>query len=233
MSRPKITLQEWLGEEKVLKKKFLNQELNLSNTFGLLNYQQFHNGTRYITDRFGNNHQTENAILDNIPVKISEFCFDKLKGKFRIFKNKEKNSNLIKKQYKFSKETVKLIKNIKIEFNLPREENVIENLINHHLNNESLKQNKIKLQTKEIKLDVLKLEIEDNNQKIYDLTLENKILKDKIKYIIYLLAVSYLKNEHLKDIIQDHDLPSEYSKPTEEKIQNKVFEINELLKETL
>lgn len=233
MSRPKIMLQEWLSKEQALKKKFLIQELNQSNFYGLLKNQQAPNGTIYITDRFENNHQTENAILENTPIKISELCFNKLKDKFRIFKNKEKKLNLIKKQYNFSKETVHLIKKIKTELNLLREEQVIENLINNHINNITLQQNKIKLQTKEIKLDILKLEINENNQKIYDLTLENKILKDKIKNIINLLAVSDLKNEHLKDTLQDHNLSSAPPTPSQEKIQNKIFEINNLLKESL
>lgn len=160
MSRPKITLQEWLGKEQVLKKKFLNQELNQANNFGLLRFQQEHNGEFYITDRFGDNHQTEKTRLEDKEIRISSFCFDKLKDKFRIFKNKEKKSNLIKKQYNLSKETVNLIKKIKTNLNLPREENVIENIINHYINNESIQQNKIKLQTKEIKLDILNIEIE-------------------------------------------------------------------------
>ncbi|MFH4307082.1 hypothetical protein WAJ73_19890, partial [Acinetobacter baumannii] len=65
----------------------------------------------------------------------SKFCFDKLKPKFRTFKSKSKDSFLIKKQYKLSKETVNSIKEIKNEFNLPREENVIENIITGHINN--------------------------------------------------------------------------------------------------
>jgi hypothetical protein len=233
MSRPKISLQEWLGKEQALKKKFLIQELNPSNFYGLLQNRKTPNGTIHIEGRFGNNQQTENAILENTPIKISEVCFDKLKGKFRIFKNKEKKLNLIKKQYNFSKETAYLIKKIKTELNLLREEEVIENLINSHTNNATLHQNKIKIQTKEIKLDILKLEIEENNQRIFDLTLENKILKDKIKDIMYMLAASHLKNEYLKDNLQNYDLSYEFPTPSEDKILKKVFELNDLLKESL
>ncbi|MFH4410770.1 hypothetical protein WAJ69_22360, partial [Acinetobacter baumannii] len=79
------------------------------------------NGEIHISDRNQSNNLTEKAALNGMFISISKFCFDKLKPKFRTFKSKSKDSFLIKKQYKLSKETVNSIKEIKNEFNLPRE----------------------------------------------------------------------------------------------------------------
>lgn len=44
--------------------------------------------------------------------------------------------------------------------------------------------------------------------------------------------MSSLENEYLKDTLQDQDTFSEYSTPSDEKIKNKILEINNLLKES-
>ncbi|NNG75033.1 hypothetical protein HLH10_01610 [Acinetobacter sp. ANC 4277] len=234
MTRPKIMLQEWLGKEQTLKNEFLKQELDELNYHGLLKTQLNHNGINCITDRLGNNPYTQRVMLNNTTqLEVSEFCFNKLKEKYRTFKKNKKDSNLLKKQYKFSKETINSIKKLKIDKNLTREENVIENLINLYLNNKTIQQNTVKLQTKPIKLDILNLEIDKNLQKIYELELQNKYLRDEIKKIKSLLALSYLRNDHLKDIIQDNGLDASHPKPSNEMIERKIFEITDLLKESL
>lgn len=233
MTRPIIMLQEWLDKEKTIKLRFIQHELNPLNPTGLLISQTGGNGEIHIFDRIQNNPLTEKAALNGNFIKISKFCFDKLKPKFRTFKNKEKDSSLIKKQYKLTKETVNSIKKIKEEFSLPREEYVIENIITGHINNKNVKLKIEKLKPKEIDLEAFKSIIDENKQEIYDLEHKNKNLEYKIKNITYLLAKSYLKNEHLEGILLENELTLEYSFLPEEKIQNKIFEINKLLKENL
>ena len=62
---------------------------------------------------------------------------------------------------------------------------------------------------------------------------KNKELEYKIKYLTHLLATSYLQNEHLESILLENELTIEYPVLPEEKIQNKIFEIYKLLKESL
>ena len=119
------------------------------------------------------------------------------------------------------------IKKIKTDLNFLREEQVIEHLIINHINNKTMHQTKIKLKTKEIKLDILNLEINNNNQKIYDLTYENNFLKNKIKNMSHFLAESHLNIEHFKDILLEHNLPTELPIHSEDKIQIKIIELNE------
>lgn len=233
MTRPIIMLQEWLDKEKTIKLRFIQHELNPLNPTGLLTSQTGGNGEIHIFDRIPNNPLTEKAALNGNFIKISKFCFDKLKPKFRTFKNKEKDSSLIKKQYKLTKETVNSIKRIKEEFSFSREEHIIENIITGHINNKNIKQKIEKLKAKEIDLEAFKFIIDNNKQEISYLDQKNKNLENKIKYITHLLATSYLKNEHLEGILLENELTLEYSVLPEEKIQNKIFEINKLLKESL
>ncbi|WP_180183010.1 hypothetical protein [Acinetobacter sp. YH01020] len=232
MTRPIITLQEWLDKEKTIKIRFIQHELNPLNPTGLLTSQIGGNGEIHIFDRIQNNPPTEKASLNGNFIKISKFCFDKLKPKFRTFKNKEKDSSLIKKQYKLSKETVNSIKIIKEKYSFPREEHVIENIITGHINDKNIQRKIEKLKPKEIELEAFKSIIDSNKQEIFDLDQKNKNLEYKIKYITHLLATSYLKNEHLEGILLENELTSEYSILPEEKIKNKIFEINKLLKES-
>ncbi|MFW1689648.1 hypothetical protein ACG9H2_06650 [Acinetobacter ursingii] len=231
MTRPIIMLQEWLDKEKTIKLRFIQHELNPLNPTGLLTSQTGGNGEIHIFDRIPNNPLTEKAALNGNFIKISKFCFDKLKPKFRTFKNKEKDSSLIKKQYKLTKETVNSIKRIKEEFNFPREEHVIENIITGHINNKNIKQKIEKLKPKEIDLEAFKSIIDENKQEINDLKNKKNNLEFKFNKIIYLLAVSDLENEHLKDIFQNQDLSSKCPTPSEEKIKNKILDINNLLEE--
>lgn len=231
MTRPKIMLQEWLGTEQRIKLQFIQHESNLLNSSGLLVSQTGDNGNIYISDRIQHNYLTEKSMLDGMSIAISEFCFDKLKQKYRTFKNKQKDSFLIKKQYRLSKETVNSIKIIKEEFNFPREEHVIENIITGHINNKNIKQKIEKLKPKEIDLEAFKSIIDENKQEINDLKNKKNNLEFKFNKIIYLLAVSDLENEHLKDIFQNQDLSSKCPTPSEEKIKNKILDINNLLEE--
>ena len=233
MTRPVIMLQEWLDKERTIKVQFIQHELNPLNPTGLLTSQKGHNGEIHISDRNQTNQLTEKAALNGMFISISKFCFDKLKPKFRTFKSKSKDSFLIKKQYKLSKEVVNSIKEIKNEFNFPREENVIENIITGHINKKNIKQKIEKLKPKEIDLEAFKFIIDNNKQEITNLNQKNKHLEYKIKYLTHLLATSYLKNEHLESILLENELTIEYPVLPEEKIQNKIFEINKLLKESL
>ena len=233
MTRPVIMLQEWLDKERTIKVQFIQHELNPSNPTGLLTSQTGVNGEIHILDRIQNNPLTEKAALNGMFISISKFCFDKLKPKFRTFKSKSKDSFLIKKQYKLSKEVVNSIKEIKNEFNFPREENVIENIITGHINKKNIKQKIEKLKPKEIDLEAFKFIIDNNKQEITNLNQKNKKLEYEIKYLTHLLATSYLKNEHLQSILLENELTIEYPVLSEEKIQNKIFEINKLLKESL
>lgn len=232
MTRPKIRLQEWLNTEQKIKLQFIEHEINLSNTTGLLMRRVENNESIYIFDRIQSTHLTERSMLNGMSIAISEFCFDKLKQKYRTFKNKQKDSFLIKKQYKLSKETVKSIKEIKNEYNFPREEYVIENIINDHINNKKVKQKIEKLKPKEIDFEALNFIINENKKEIDDLKNKKNNLEFKINKIINLLAISSLENEYLKDILQDQDIFSEHSTPSEEKIKNKILELNNLLKES-
>ncbi|MBH2029309.1 MAG: hypothetical protein I8H74_02335 [Moraxellaceae bacterium] len=233
MTRPKIRLQEWLGKEQRIKIQFIQHEINLLNPSGLLKSQTGHNGEIHIFDRNKSNHLTEKSMLNGISIAISEFCFEKLKQKYRTFKNKGKDSFLIKKQYKLSKETVNSIKKIKEEFSFPREEHVIENIVNGHVNDKNVKQKIEKLKPKEIDLEAFKSIIDNNKKEISNLDLKNKNLEYKIKYITHLLATSYLKNEYLEGILLKNELTPEYSIPPEDEIKNKIFEINCSLNESL
>lgn len=233
MTRPVIMLQEWLDKERTIKVQFIQHELNPSNPTGLLTSQTGVNGEIHILDRIQNNPLTEKAALNGMFISISKFCFDKLKPKFRTFKSKSKDSFLIKKQYKLSKETVNSIKEIKNEFNFPREENVIENIITGHINNINVQKKIEKLKPKEIDLAALNFIINENKQKIYDLEQENKNLEYKIQKITHLLAKSYLNIEYLENILLEHDLDSEYPTPPEDKFEKKVFEVNNSLTESL
>ena len=233
MTRPVIMLQEWLDKEKTIILRFIQHELNPLNPTGLLTSQTGGNGEIHIFDRIQNNPLTEKAALNGNFIKISKFCFDKLKPKFRTFKNKSKDSFLIKKQYKLSKEVVNSIKEIKNEFNFPREENVIENIITCHINNINVQKKIKKLKPKEIDLAALNFTINENKQKIYDLEQENKKLEYKIQKITNLLAKSYLNIEYLENILLEHDLDSEYPAPPEDKFEKKVLEINKSLTENL
>lgn len=219
MTRPKIRLQEWLNTEQKIKLQFIEHEINLSNTTGLLMRRVENNESIYIFDRIQSTHLTERSMLNGMSIAISEFCFDKLKQKYRTFKNKQKDSFLIKKQYKLSKETVKSIKEIKNEYNFPREEYVIENIINDHINNKKVKQKIEKLKPKEIDFEALNFIINENKKEIDDLKNKKNNLEFKINKIINLLAISSLENEYLKDILQDQDIFSEHSTPSEEKIR--------------
>lgn len=232
MTRPKIRLQEWLNTEQKLKLQFIEHELNPSNTSGLLMNLVNNNESIYISDRIQSNPLTEKSMLNSMHIAISEFCFDKLKQKYRTFKNKGKDSFLIKKQYKLSKETVKSIKEIKNEYNFPREEYVIENIINGHINNKNIKQKIEKLKPKEIDFEALNFIINENKKEIDGLKNEKNNLEFKINKIINLLAISSLENEYLKDVLQDQDIFSEHSTPSEEKIKNKILELNNLLEES-
>ena len=233
MTRPVIMLQEWLDKERTIKVQFIQHELNPLNPTGLLISQKGHNGEIHISDRNQSNNLTEKAALNGMFISISKFCFDKLKPKFRTFKSKSKDSFLIKKQYKLSKEVVNSIKEIKNEFNFPREENVIENAITGHINNINVQKKIEKLKPKEIDLAALNFIINENKQKIYDLEQENKNLEYKIQKITHLLAKSYLNIEHLENILLEHDLNSEYPAPPEDKFEKKVFEVNKSLTESL
>ncbi|MFW1935002.1 hypothetical protein ACG94V_17390 [Acinetobacter sp. ULE_I001] len=233
MTRPVIMLQEWLDKERTIKVQFIQHELNPSNPTGLLTSQTGVNGEIHILDRIQNNPLTEKAALNGMFISISKFCFDKLKPKFRTFKSKSKDSFLIKKQYKLSKEVVNSIKEIKNEFNFPREENVIENIITGHINNINVQKKIKKLKPKEIDLAALNFTINENKQKIYDLEQENKKLEYKIQKVTHLLAKSYLNIEHLENILLEHDLDSEYPAPPEDEFEKKVFEINKSLTENL
>lgn len=232
MTRPKIRLQEWLNTEQKIKLQFIQHEINLSNTSGLLISRVDNNESIYVFDRIQSNPLTEKSMLNGMSIAISEFCFDKLKQKYRTFKNKRKDSFLIKKQYKLSKETVKSIKEIKNEYNFPREEYVIENIINGHINNKNVKQKIEKLKPKEIDFEALNFIINENKKEIDDLKNEKNNLEFKINKIINLLAISSLENEYLKDVLQDQDIFSEHSTPSEEKIKNKILELNNLLEES-
>lgn len=232
MTRPKIRLQEWLNTEQKIKLQFIQHESNLLNPSGLLTSQTGYNGEINIIDRNQNNPLTEKSMLNGISIAISEFCFDKLKQKYRTFKNKQKDSFLIKKQYKLPKEIVNSIKELKNQYNFPREEHVIENIINGHINNKNVTQKIAKLKPKEIDLEALNFIINENKQKIYDLKNERNNLEFKINKIINLLAISSLENEYLKDVLQDQDIFSEYSTPSNERIKSKILEINNLLKES-
>lgn len=231
MTRPKIMLQEWLGKEQRIKIQFIQHEINLLNPSGLLKSQTGYNGEIHITDRIQSTPPTEKSMLNGMSIAISEFCFEKLKQKYRTFKNKQKDSFLIKKQYKLSKETVNSIKKIKEEFSFPREEHVIENIITGHINNKNIKQKIEKLKPKEIDFEALNFIINGKKQEIDDLKNEKNNLEFKINKIISLLAISDLENEYLKNTLQDQDISSEYSAPSEEKIRNKILEINNLLEE--
>lgn len=233
MTRPKIRLQQWLNTEQKIKLQFIQHESNLLNPSGLLTSQTGHNGEIHIIDRIQSTLPTEKSMLNGISIAISEFCLDKLKQKYRTFKNKQKDSFLIKKQYKLSKEVVNSIKEIKNEFNFHREENVIENIINGQINNINLQKKIEKLKPKEIDLAALNFIINENKQKIYDLEQENKKLEYKIQKITNLLAKSYLNIEYLENILLEHDLDSEYPAPPEDKFEKKVFEVNESLTESL
>lgn len=233
MTRPKIRLQEWLNTEQKIKLQFIQYESNLLNPFGLLTSQTGHNGETHIIDRIQSNRLTERSMLNGMSIAISEVCFEKLKQKYRTFKNKQKDSFLIKKQYKLSKETVNSIKKIKEEFSFPREEHVIENIITGHINDKNIKQKIEKLRPKEIDLEAFKSIIDNNKKEIYNLDLKNKNLEYKIKHITHLLATSYLKNEYLESILLKNELTSEYSIPPEDEIKNKIFEINCSLNESL
>lgn len=226
-------LQEWLGKERTIKLQFIQHESNLLNPSGLLTIQTDNNGDIYILDRIQNNQLTEKSMLDGMSISISKFCFDKLKPKYRTFKNKQKDSSLIKKQYKLSTDTVNTIKEIKSKFNFPREENVIENVVNGYINNINVQKKIEKLKPKEIDLEALNFIINENKQKIYDLEKENKKLEYKIQKITHLLAKSYLNIEHLENILLEHDLDSEYPAPPEDKFEKKAFEINKSLTENL
>ncbi|OTG86972.1 hypothetical protein B9T31_04980 [Acinetobacter sp. ANC 4558] len=239
MSRPEISLQEWLNTDVDQKMKFLQIEMDPKNADGILQYIPNQQENRiHIT--FRNN--TQNLELSGLfnynngqqyfisYVVLSFDQYNKLRAKYRRFDRKKNESGLLKKQYKFSQQTASNIKKLKNYWSLSREENVIENLINSHLNRKEIEQTKIQLNTKLIKANILNQAIDKLNKDIYDLNNKNEYLSKKIKEMEKLLAVEYLKSDHYKYLLDENKIETSISKIDEEKIQNKIMEIKENLK---
>lgn len=242
MARPEITLQEWLDTDVNQKIRFITNEIDQNNIHGVLNFypdkpmdkvnvvfkKNSMGGEIYGQLRFNTE---QGSFCYNISLTLVEY--NKLRAKYRCFNRKKNETNLLKKQYKISKQTVYHIRSLKNRWNLSREENVIENLINSYVNEEEIKKTKVQLNTKLIKFNTLHQEIDKLNKDVYELNNQNECLREKIKKMEELLASAYLKSDHYKDLLNENNIDISISKIDDEKIKNKIIEIKEILKESI
>lgn len=242
MSRSEITLQEWLNTDVKQKLKFIMNEMDPKNIHGVLTYD--HNQPAGRINLLFRNHSKELELYGVLQVNEEQnnFCFNlgltlmeynKLRAKYRRFNNKKNESNISKKQYRLSKETITYIKKIKKELNLSREECVIENSVNFYLNKQEVINTKVKLNTKTIKFNILNQEINKLNIDIQNLNNRNEYLSKKIKELEKILAESYLESDQYKYLLDKNKIETSLPKIDDEKIKNKVMKIKGILKEHL
>lgn len=147
MSRPKITLNEWLNTDLELKDKFIERELGLKNGYNLLKHEGNSilgtDSTIATPNLLNSHHHKFNGIW------LTAFEFEKLKAKYRVYKKNINDKDLIKKQYKFKEQTCKRILKLKGKNKFSREEEVIEFLLNEYNKKDNLDE-KVKVDWKHV-----------------------------------------------------------------------------------
>lgn len=246
MSRPKITLQEWLNSEQNKKIEFIKKECDQNSINGLLTFTSVDTppSTYKITYKNNFNNNVSHFVLGKLhfevnnhkiifDLSLTEEQYNQLRAKYRVYKKNLHDSALVKKQYKFSKQTSHNIQKLKNEWSVHREEQVIENLINSHLNKQEEKKTLVKLNLKLSRFNILTQDNDKLSQEIYVKNTHIKTLKTQLKEMEELLAKSYLKSDHYKEILKTHGIKTETPKTTDHIIRKKVLEIQEILKASL
>jgi len=129
MTRPKMTLQEWLDKDAELKKQFIYREIDESGYNGskLLVLDNNQIKSKYLRTEYFLSGQLSQSYI----IRITELDFEKIKNKYRVFKKNENDKDLSRKQYRFKKTTVQKIKKMQKEMKLDSEVLVIEKLIDN------------------------------------------------------------------------------------------------------
>lgn len=188
MGRPLLKLSEWCNKDAGLKIEFLDQECKREN--GLIQYLHNPNGMifigepKYLDDQILNTERPvfeEFVLANGHYIRISTVCFHQLKKKFNLFKKAKNEHNLSKKQYHFTSEVSKRIQAIKSANNWKKEEDVIEYLVNVYCNQVTQQKTKVNIETKAIKLKMLKDEIDKNLSEINQLKTEVFQLKQQLQ----------------------------------------------------